>query len=122
MKVGCHEKTVIAWEVGRHMPRDGTILRVIAAVRAEPTEFLQEVAARCIDQLRHDHDPNREGEGAPTTAGEHILRADELRETVADHPVDSSVGSIGPELKELHRAIDRVVVGLATTFVSQGRR
>lgn len=115
-KVQCHTKTVIKWEAGRQMPRDATILKLIAAVGAEPRDFLQEVASLCADRLREIH----EGDAVP----------DEVLETAAEWPphagaylpTGSPAGSIGPELKELHRAIDKVVVGLATIIAAQGER
>lgn len=114
-KVRCHTKTVIKWEAGRQMPRDATILKLIAAVGAEPKDFLQEVAALCVDRLRKIHEDDIVPDEVLETAAEWPAPA-------ADLPTGSPAGSIGPELKELHRAIDKVVVGLATIIAAQGER
>jgi transcriptional regulator with XRE-family HTH domain len=115
-KVRCHTKTVVKWEAGRQMPRDATILKLIDAVGAEPKDFLQEVAALCVDRLRKIHERDAVPDEVLETAAEWPAHA------AADLPTGSPAGSIGPELKELHRAIDQVVVGLATILAAQGER
>lgn len=121
--VGRHKKTT-RWETGRQMPRDQIILDVIAAVRAEPEELLQEVTALIAGRLRREH--GREGELEPPAADEAVDTADEVDEPAAEWgailPADSPADSIGPELQELHRAIDKVVVGFAAILASKQHR
>lgn len=122
--VGRHIKTIAKWEQGRQMPHDGVLLKVIAAVRAEPEEFLQEVTSLVTRQLLSAHDAA--GHAMPRPVDPTTTGAGEVQEGSSERwlalAADSPARSIRPELEKLHLAIDDFVVVLVTSLKAPSHR